>query len=341
MKRFTSIKFFTLLFFIASCVFSAAGFGQGKAISIRFATFFPPSHKNAIITEEWCREVEKRTKGKVKPTQFTGGTLTPAPQTYDAVVNGIADAGNTVLGYTMGKFPLSEVLDYPLGYPSGVVSTNLVNEYYKKFNPKEFDDVKVLYLHAQGPGILHTKKPVKKLEDIKGLKIRCFGSNAEFLTLLGGVPVAMPMGEAYDAISKGVADGAMLAYEALEGWKLGEVIKYNIENYASAYTATFIVLMNKSKWANIPASEQKIIEQINAEWIKKSGKLWNAIDESGKKFSLARGNKVVKLSAQEQAKWLAKAKPLYDKYVAKMKDKGLPGAEVLLFCQNYLKRNSK
>ena len=88
------------------------------------------------------------------------------------------------------------------------MATHLANAYYAKFKPKEFDEVKVMYFHGQPPGILHTKKPVNKLEDLKGMKIRTFGSNAEFMKLLGGIPVAMPMGDAYDAISKGVADGA-------------------------------------------------------------------------------------------------------------------------------------
>jgi TRAP-type transport system periplasmic protein len=341
MKRFFNIKFFILLIFATLLVFTAVGYSQDKVVTIRFSTFFPPSHKLAVATADWCKEVEKRTKGRVKATHFTGGTLTPAPQTYESVVNGVADAGNTVLGYTMGKFPLSEVLDYPLGYPSGTVATNLANEYFKKFKPKEFDDVKVMYFHAQAPGILHTKKPVNKLEDLKGIKIRCFGSNAEFLSLLGGVPVGMPMGEAYDAISKGVAEGLLCAYETLEGWKIGEVIKYDIENYKSAYTAVFIVMMNKGKWGSISAADQTIIEQINKEWIEKEGQIWDAIDASGKKYSLARGNKVIKLSAAEQAKWLAKAEPLYAKYIAKMKEKNLPGADVLKFCQDYIKKYSK
>ena len=102
-----------------------------------------------------------------------------------------------------------------------------MNEYYKKFKPKEFDEVKVMYFHGHGPGILHTRtKPVNKLEDLKGMKIRTFGSNAQLMTLLGGTPVAMPMQEAYDSISRGVADGLMGCYEPLMGWKLAEVIKY-------------------------------------------------------------------------------------------------------------------
>ena len=287
MKRLSIINIFVLVFFAVSCAIASTGFAQDKPISLRFSTFFPPSHKLAIVTADWCKEVEKRTNGKVKVHQYPGATLTPPAQTYDSVVQGVVDVGNIVLGYTMGKFPLSEVLDYPLGYPNGHVSTRLVNAYFKKFNPKEFSEVKVMYFHAQTPGILHSKKPVNKLEDLKGMKMRTFGSNARFMTLLGGTPVAMPMGDAYDAISKGVADGLLCAYEALEGWKLGEVIKYTTENYGTAYTATFVVAMNKNKWNSISPENQKIIEQINQEWIEKEANVWDAID-SRERISLLR-----------------------------------------------------
>lgn len=341
MKRFHVFHLFVLLFFVVTCLVATVSFAQEKVITLRYSTFFPVSHQNAVLSDQWCKEVEKRTNGKVKVRHFAGATLTSPPQTYDSILTGVVDIGNCVLGYTMGKFPLSEVLDYPLGYPSGVVATNLVNAYYNKFKPKEFSDVKVMYFHAQGPGILHTKKPVNKLEDLKGMKIRTFGSNAKFMSLLGGAPVAMPMGDAYDAISKGVADGLMCGYEALKGWKLGEVIKYTTENYGTAYTATFIVAMNKDKWNSIPPDLQKIIEQINLEYIEKQGKLWDTMDKEGMEYSHQRGNKSIKLSAEENAKWAAKAQPLFDEYVKKTKDKNLPGDEALKFIRGYLKAQTK
>jgi len=341
MRRFSTINVLVAVLFAASCLVATTGFAQDKPINLRFSTFFPPTHKLAIVTADWCKEVEKRTNGKVKVKQFPGATLTPPAQTYDSVVQGVVDVGNIVLGYTMGKFPLSEVLDYPLGYPNGHVSTRLANAYFKKFNPKEFSEVKVMYFHAQTPGILHARKPVNKLEDLKGMKMRTFGSNARFMSLLGGTPVAMPMGDAYDAISKGVADGLLCAYEALEGWKLGEVIKYTTENYGTAYTAVFVVAMNKNKWNSISPENQKIIEQINQEWIEKQATVWDAIDESGKAFSAKRGNKVIKLSKEEDARWAAKAQPLFDEYVKNMKAKNLPGDEVLKFAREFIKKSGK
>ena len=342
MKHVRIFQLFVFLFFVFACLVSPASSAEEKAITLRFSTFFPLTHKNAQITEQWCKEVEKRTNGKVKVRHYAAATLTPPAQTYDSVVQGVVDVGNIVLGYTMGKFPLSEGLDYPLGYSSGLQATKLVNAYFAKFKPKEFDDVKVMYFHAQPPGLIHNRtKPITKLEDIKGMKMRTFGSNAEFMKLLGGAPVAMPMGDAYDAISKGVADGLMCAYEALEGWKLGEVVKFTTENYGTAYTATFVVAMNKEKWKSIPPDLQKVIEQINAEWVERQGKVWNEINDSGHDYAVKRGIKIVTLSAEENARWAKAAQPLFDDYVKKVKAKGLPGDEVLKFARDYLKANPK
>jgi len=342
MKRLQVFGVLCAVLFMLTVMFVPSCFSQDKVITLRFSNQFAPASGNSIVLEDWCKEVEKRTNGKVVVKYYPGNTLNPPQQAYDSVVGGVVDLSNHILGYTAGKFPLTEVLDYPLGYTSGHQATKLMNEYYKKFKPKEFDDVKIMYFHGQGPGILHTRtKPVNKLEDLKGMKIRTFGSNAQLMTLLGGTPVAMPMQEAYDSISRGVADGLMGCYEPLTGWKLAEVIKYTTETYGVGYSATFLVSMNKAKWNSIAPAEQKIIEQINQEWIEKHGNLWDQWDKEAKESSLKRGNKVITLSAAEQARWYSKAEPLFTDYVKKMKEKGLPGDEVLKWAKDYLKKNPK
>jgi TRAP-type C4-dicarboxylate transport system substrate-binding protein len=200
-------------------------------IKLNYSVFFPAPHKNAVLATEWAKEIEKRTGGKVQITVFPGGTLTPADKCYDGVVKGLSDIGFSVLAYTRGKFPLTEVVDLPLGSRSGLASTKLINEYYKKFKPKELDEVKVMYLHGHGPGILHTKAAVNLLGDLKGKKIRCTGMAAKIVGALGATPVAMPMGETYDALSRGVVDGSMAPFEALQGWKWGEVVKFTTEDW--------------------------------------------------------------------------------------------------------------
>ena len=328
MKHWKAVSLFLCVSVIGLAIFTSSAFAQ---IKLNYSIFFPAPHKNAVISTEWAKEIEKRTGGKVQITMFYGGTLTPADKCYDGVVKGISDIGFSVLAYTRGKFPLTEVADLPLGMKSGLVATKVINEYYKKFKPKEFDEVQVMYLHGHGPGILHSKKPIDKFEDVKGLKIRCTGMAAKIAGALGAIPVAMPMGETYDALSKGVVDASMAPHEALQGWKWGEVVKFSIEDWGASYSSGMFVVMNKQKWNAIPPDLQKIIEKINEEYIEKQGKAWDEIDKAGRDFTIARGNKIISLSPDENRRWEKAVKPLLDEYKKNMKDKGLPGQEALSF----------
>ena len=324
---------------IVSPSFIPAALAQAKPLELSYSIFFPAPHKNTVLAGEWAKEIEKRTNGMVKITLFPGGTLTPADKCYQGVVNGISDIGMSVLGYTRGKFPLTEVIDLPLGYKSGVAATRLIDRYYQRFKPKEFDEVKVLYLHAHGPGILHTKRAVHKLEDLKGMKIRSTGLSSKVVSALGGVPVAMPMGETYDALKRGMVEGSMAPMESLEGWKWGEVVKYTTDSFGSAYSTGFFVVMNKEKWNALTPEIQKVIEKVDMEWVGKTGRLWDEIDKSGRAFTLRLGNQVISLSQEENERWAKAVRPLLDDYVHSMQSKKLPGEEALRFCLQELGKN--
>ena len=333
--RSTGVTGLAVLALAASLCTSALA--QPKPIELTYSIFFPATHQNTVLATEWAKEIEKRTEGKVKITVFSGGTLTPADKCYDGVEKGISDIGMSVLGYTRGKFPLTEVIDLPLGYRSGANATALINAYYARFAPKEFDNVKVMYLHAHGPGFLHSKAPVATLDDLKGKKIRCTGLAAKIVAALGGTPVAMPMGETYDALSRGVVDGSMGPQESLQGWRWGEVVKSSTECYGAAYSTAFFVAINKAKWEAWPADVQQDFAKVSEEWIPKTGQAWDAMDKAGKEFAVGRGNQVISLPAEEDAKWSKAVQPILDGYVESMKGKGLPGAEALEFCQSFLK----
>ena len=113
MKQWRWVSVMICLFMVVgSFYFTSSAFGQVK---LNYSNFFPAPHKNSVLATEWGKEIEKRTNGKVQMTMFYGGTLTPPDKCYDGVVKGISDIGISVLSYTMGKFPLCEVLDLPLG----------------------------------------------------------------------------------------------------------------------------------------------------------------------------------------------------------------------------------
>jgi len=311
-----------------------------NTITLTFSNFFPSAHKNSKIMEEWIKEIEKRTGGKVKIKYYPGGTLTPATQIYDGVVKGISDIGESCFAYTRGKFPAMEFVDLPLGYTSAIQATRFVNHYYKRFKPRELDDVKVLFLHAHGPGILYTTFPVDRLEDLRGRKIRATGLASKVVTALGAAPVGTAMYETYDALRTGVVEGAMAPAEALQGWKWGEVVSYTVQNFGSAYTTAMFVVMNKQKWDSLPGDIQRIFEQVSEEWIEKQGRLWDEIDREGIAFARSRGKKIISLSAEENSRWALAVKPLIDEYIRNTHAKGLPGEDAARFAMNYLKSPS-
>lgn len=334
-----------LVFFLVIAVGMMFGFApqaaQAKAIELSYANFFPPSHIQAKLGQSWAKEIEKRTNGKVKITYYPGGSLLKGPKVYDGIVNGIADIGMSVFAYSRGRFLAMAAFDLPLGYPNGKVATRVVNDFYKKFKPKELSDVKMLYVFGHGPGILHTKKPVYKIEDIKGLKIRATGNSAKVAQALGAVPVAMSMGHAYEALQKGVVDGTFAPIEVLKGWKQAEVIKYTTECYSIAYSTGFFVAMNLQKWNALPKDVQKVFEEVSEEWIPKTGAAWDSSDAEGRKFTLSLGNKIIPLSKEESARWAKAITSVIANYEKKAEAKGLPGKDYVKFLQNGIKKYSK
>lgn len=321
---------------------SSAAIAAEKTINLTYSGFMPPTHLQSRLEASWCREVEKRTNGRVKITHYPGQTLTKAKQNYEGVVIGMSDIGSSVLQYTRGRFPMMDVINLPLGYPSGTVACAIINEVYEKFKPQELDETKILYLHAHGPGFIHTKgKAVYKMEDLKGLKIRSHGPTATMVKSLGGTPVAFPMPELYQSLQKGVVQGGLYPLESNKGWKMAEVTDYVIACYETAYSLGFYVAMNKDKWNSLPSDVQKVMEEISFEWIYKHGKAWEQGAFEGVAFLLQQGNSMIGIGPSEAANWVRAVQPVLDDYLQTNKAKGLPGDDVLEYVSNRLKESRK
>lgn len=332
----------TIVFMFVGIFGSFGAVAAEKTIKLNYANFFPPTHAHGIAAADWAKEINKRTNGRVEIAYFPGGALGKGPEIYDNVLKGVADIGMSVFGYTKGRFPSMEAVEVVFGYRSAKMATFTINDFYKKFKPKDLDEVKVLYLSAHGPGLLHTsKKPVYKLEDLAGLKIRSTGTNAKMVKYLGGTPVAMPQGDTYEALRKGVVDGTFVPIEALKGWKQGEVIKYTTECYSVGYTQSLFTVMNLKKWNSLPKDIQDIFEQVSEEWIAKTAAVWDAIDEGGREFTLSLGNKIIPLSDKEGARWAKAVEPIADEYIKMAESKGLPGKEYVTEVRTLMKKYSQ
>ncbi|MBU0987428.1 MAG: TRAP transporter substrate-binding protein [Proteobacteria bacterium] len=309
------ILFFMITVFGVALIFPGACNAEAPPIKLTFSIFFPPTHGQTLAAMDWAKEIEKQTNGQVQITVFPGGTLTKAPQCYDGTVKGISDLGFSLFAYTRGRFPVMAAADLPMGYPNGKVASHVADEFAKTYNPEELHDVKVLYIHAHGPGLLHTKKPVRKLEDLKGMKIRATGLSAKVVEALGGVPVAMPQGGTYEALQKGVVEGTFGPMEVLKGWKQAEVIKYTTECYGVGYTTTFFIVMNLDKWKALPDDVKKVFEAVSEKYVGVHGNVWDSTDIEGRKYTLSLGNEIIALPEAENAKWRKAVEPVIDDFI--------------------------
>ena len=305
-------------------------------VKLTYSVFFPPTHIQCKTAEAWANEIKKRSNGQIQVTIYPAGTLTSAAQCYEGVVSGISDIGMSCFAYTRGRFPLLEGLDLPLGYKTGTIATRITTQIAKEFNPKELSDTHLLYIHAHGPGILASKKPVRNLKDIEGLQIRATGLSAKIVQNLGGVPVAMSQPETYEALQKGVVEATFCPVETLKGWKQGEVINSITDTSVIGYTTAMFVVMNKNVWDKLTPEFQQIFDEVSNEWVGKHGQDWDVADQEGMAFIKELKHETIELPADQQQLLKEKVKPILDEYVAATKEKGLEGDKFLARLQQLI-----
>jgi TRAP-type C4-dicarboxylate transport system substrate-binding protein len=323
-------KSITLLLFVIVFVFSTQPLARGAdVIKLKGANYLPVTHPMSLLSGWFCDEVKKRTNGQVEITYYPGGTLLNPVKMYDGVLTGITDLGFSHIQYTRGRFPVMEVFDLPLGFPSGWTATGVATDFFNKYKPKEWDDVQVLYVTTSGPIILQTvSKPVKTLEDLKGLKIRAVGQMSDIIKALGGVPIPLQMPDVYDSLLRGVIEGVTVDLSTLKYWKFAEVTKYVTADWQLGTGITFYWVMSKRKWDGLPPDIQKIFIEVASEAREKQAALWDQMDIEGRDLFTSKGGQMIYLSDAEAAKWIKAVEPVIGDYKKSMVSKGHKDADV-------------
>ena len=323
-------KGIALLLVVVALVFATYSLTRAAdVIKLKGANYLPVTHPMSLLSGWFCDEVKKRTNGQAEITYYPGGTLLNPVKMYDGVLTGITDLGFSHIQYTRGRFPVTEVFDLPLGFPSGWTATGVATDFFNKYKPKEWDDVHVLYLTTSGPIILQTiSKPVKTLEDMKGLKIRAVGQMSDIIKGLGGVPVPLQMPDVYDSLRRGVIEGVTVDLSTLKAWKFGEVVKYVTADWQLGNGYTFYWVMNKNKWNALPPDIQKIFAEVASETKEKQAALWNQMDIEARDWFKNQGGQIIPFSDAEAAKWLKAVEPVFASYKKSMAGKGYKEAEV-------------
>lgn len=331
-----------------------------KVIELRFAHQNAPAARTTVkFINAWAKQVEQVTNGKVKITMYPAESLAKAGQELEAILGGMADFTWSIMGYYTGRFPLSSVTALPFlclssgkidGKPrsSAAVNSHIQQELYETLPEiqAEWKDVKVLYLFCTDPYQLFTsKKPVRNMGDLKGLKIRELGGYpSEMWKLFGATPATIPMPDVYDATSKGVIDGGNLPWSAFSAFKLYEVFKYWVD--APTIPSPQFVIMNLDKWHSLSPDIQKAIMSVSgytgAEFAGDSGwgfEVKNDILALAQKAGITLEK--TELMSGEFDRWKEVAgKPIWDRWVSDMKAKGLNGQKILDTTNSLLKKYS-
>ena len=254
--------------------------------------------------------------GKLTFKQYYGGALTAAGTLWDALLTGSADLGVDQPSYNKGRFPLNEILELPWGYQNAVAASTIVWNAYKKFQPKELEGLTMLYTRSYGHPVIMTNVPIRKLSDLKGLRIRGTGNMSEVISALGAAPVSMPIFEVYDAMRKGTIDGCLTGPDNFQNMKLSEVAKYYIDVSFIANGMITTCMMSTNKLNSLPAEYQKIVkdsvDKVNPAY-------WTLIEKTmtdGYAYADSKGLEGTTISAEDQAQAQTLARQVADKYVS-------------------------
>lgn len=308
-----------------------------QEVTFKIAHFLPsaaPTQQKVL--QPWCEEMGKLSNNRIKcqfyPAMQLGGT--PA-QLVDQVKNGVADVVWTGPGYSAGRFPAIEAFELPFMVKDSTSSSKALWKYYQQNAQQEFAAYKVLAFHTDGGQAVHTaSKQVVGLTGFAGLKLRTSTRvGAKTLAALGGAPVAMPPAQVTEAISKGVVDGSLGAWELVYPTKLSEVTKFHAQPDAGvAYpTATVLtVLMNKAKYDGLPADLKAIVDKTTGEvMVGKFGAMFDEVAADTKKRIAAQGNTITTFSATQVQAMKQATASVEEEWTKTVGEKGLDGKKLI------------
>jgi len=257
----------------------------------------------------------------------------------------VVDLTWTVLGYTPGRFPKTEVFVVPFLTTTGEASSKALWEYVQKNAQDEFKDVKLIAVHTHGPGLFHTKTPVTGLESLQGMKIRG-GSRIinNMLTKLGATPVGMPVPAVTEALSKGVIQGTTIPWEVGPSLKVHELVKNHTTFFGpnGLYNSTFAVSMNKASYDKLPADLKQIIDKNSGlETAAAFGRAMDEGDKAGRAIAEKAGNNIVALDMAETLRWRRTASVVADDWIKEVGAKGIDGNKLLSEARELIAKHSK
>jgi len=331
---------------LAIAVALAATTAWPQEITLKVHHFLPAgSYANSRFIQPWCDKIAKESNGRLKcqvyPSMQLGGT---PGQLYDQVKDGAVDVIWSLPGYTAGRFPTIEAFELPFMMVDAEATSKALWDYVQQDAAAEFKDVHPIAFHVHGPGVFHMRgKPIRTMADLKGMKVRApTRQTNRFLAALGATPVAMPVPQVSEALAKGVSDGAVVPYEVVPSVKIQDIAKFHSETDPSEpafYTATFMFVMNKDRYASLPPELKKVIDANSGQALSgQIGKVFIASDAEGRKLTAKNTTNVI--GKAELQGWKKVGQAVSDQWVADMDAKGANGAQLLATARSLIAKHS-
>ena len=334
--------------FAASAVIAATGLAVlsqpvAAQTTLTMSSWVAPNH---LLTKDvlavWGQQVEKATNGRVK-LQMLPKHPSAAPGTFDAVRDDLVDVSYVTASYTPARHVLPLLAELPGGGATSVINSVAYSRIHWKYLQQvgEYKGVKLLGVFTHGPGqMFNTKRPINKVEDLAGMKIRTGGGIAEEMArALGASAFVKPAPESYELLSSGVADGTFFPLESIISFKLGSVVKYATLFPGGFYCSSFGFFMNEDKWNKLSKKDQDAIASVSGEPLALlAGKAWDTTDAAALEEMKRVGIQISTASPELVKGVQARAEAIDDKWIKDATAKGIDGVKVLAEFHEELKR---
>jgi TRAP-type C4-dicarboxylate transport system substrate-binding protein len=317
----------------ATTLFASLGSAQAQ-VTLTLSSWVPPSHLLTRAQADWCGEVSKATQGRIK-CNVLPKAVSPAPGTFDAVRDGLADLSFSVHGYTPGRYVMGKMAELPFLGDSATVTSVAYQRIYQKHLAKldEHKGLKVITVFTHGPGVIfNNKRPIKSLADLDGIKFRVGGGVVNDVgKAIGANMTLKPAPQSYELLSSGVVDGTWFPDESVVSFKLEKLVKYRTAIPGGLYNTSFALVMNLATWDKIPKADQAIIDKMSGEWAARFiGKYWDDTDRLSRAQQQAVGVESATADAKFVADFKAKTASIEGDWIKEAESKGLKNAAAVL-----------
>ena len=304
---------------VAAVAVAACGLASAQERTIKFTTQNPKGHPIVMGMEKFAEIVQAKSGGKIKVNLFPGGVLGGDAPVVSALQGGTIEMASMNSGILASQVKDFAVFDYPFMFANGkeadaVVDGPFGKKMHAKLEPKGL--IGLTYWELGFRSITNSKRPITKVEDMEGLKLRVIPNaiNVDWVKALGANPTPLAFPELYAALEQKAIDGQENPISVINANKFFEVQKYvTLTNHQYNPQS---VLMSKKFWDSLNPAEQKIITEAAAESTVYQRQQARLQDVTALDAVKKGGMQVTELSAAELAKFREKMKPVLEKHGA-------------------------